>query len=100
MALFLRLAFNEAINWKSYTQVVEASLPPNINTMIHRLFEHVEILHGTQLVSHALGFITAAKTGLSEAELEDMLSCDDEVSACTINSVCFVYVYLFVFCRF
>jgi hypothetical protein len=81
LPLLLRLAFNEAINWKSYTEVVESSLPPNVNTMIHRLFEHVEMLHGKQLVSHALGFITAAKTGMSDAELEDMLSCDDKVLA-------------------
>lgn len=79
LALFLRLAFSETIHWKSYTRVAESSLPVNVKAMINMLFDRLETLHGPKLVSHALGYITAAKTGLSEAELEDMLSCDDEV---------------------
>ena len=30
-------------------------------------------------VSRALAYITAAKSGLTESELEDILSCDDDV---------------------
>ena len=75
----MRLAFNEAIQWKSYARVTELSLPTNVKSMINMLFDHLEIRHGYKLVKHALGYITAANMGISEAELEDMLSCDDEV---------------------
>ena len=35
--------------------------------------------HGRILVFHALAYITASKSGLSETELEDLLSLDDRV---------------------
>jgi hypothetical protein len=35
--------------------------------------------HGRILVFHALAYITAAKSGLSESELEDLISLDDKV---------------------
>ena len=31
------------------------------------------------MISHALGYISSAKNGIAEAEIEDVLSCDDEV---------------------
>ena len=42
--------------------------------------------HGKLLVSHALAYITASKSGLSESELEDLISLDDKVTdVCCIN---------------
>lgn len=35
--------------------------------------------HGRILVFHALAYITASKSGLSESELEDLISLDDKV---------------------
>ncbi len=39
----------------------------------------VETKHGWFLVSHALAYVTAAKSGVSETELEDLISLDDKV---------------------
>jgi hypothetical protein len=39
----------------------------------------VFLQHGRILVFHALAYITAAKSGLSESELEDLISLDDKV---------------------
>ena len=39
----------------------------------------VESKHGWLLVSHALAYVTAARSGLSETELEDLISLDDKV---------------------
>ena len=50
-----------------------------------KLFERIENQHGKILVSHALGYVTAAKGGLSEAELEDLLSLDEKVNTATFN---------------
>ena len=46
-----------------------------------KLLDRIENQHGKILVSHALGYLTAAKSGLSEAELEDLLSLDEKVSS-------------------
>ncbi|VEL25473.1 unnamed protein product, partial [Protopolystoma xenopodis] len=43
------------------------------------LFRLWESQHGTLFTSHALAFITAAREGLSEDELEDLFSIDDEI---------------------
>ena len=46
---------------------------------IDLLFQKVEERHGYLLVAHCLAYITAAKHGLSESEMEDVVSLDDEV---------------------
>lgn len=35
----------------------------------------LEVIHGKLLVSHALGYLTASKYGLSSQDLEELLSC-------------------------
>eukprot|EP00057_Strongylocentrotus_purpuratus_P015686 XP_011670160.1 PREDICTED: NACHT and WD repeat domain-containing protein 1 isoform X1 [Strongylocentrotus purpuratus] len=77
--LFLKLLFEEARRWKSYTEVREEDLAVTVRAAIWKLFERLERQFGYKLVSHALGYITAARSGLSHAELEDILSIDDEV---------------------
>ena len=46
---------------------------------IKALFERTERQHGDLFARRTLAYITAAKSGLTESELEDILSCDDEV---------------------
>jgi len=43
------------------------------------LFSRLEDEHGCAFVSHTLGYITAAKYGLTESELLDVLTCDLKV---------------------
>jgi len=43
------------------------------------LFEKIEKYYGKIFVQKALGALTVAKPGLSQLELEDILSCDDEL---------------------
>lgn len=77
--LFLKLIYTEASQWSSYTDVSGVSLGASVKEAISLLFERIERKHGKVLVSHALGYITAARHGLTESELEDILSLDDEV---------------------
>ena len=79
LPLFLKLAFDEACRWKSYTPHNETDLPSTIREIIHSLFDRLERIHGKMLVSHALAYISASKNGLTESELEDLLSLDDDV---------------------
>ncbi|XP_070559643.1 NACHT domain- and WD repeat-containing protein 1-like [Ptychodera flava] len=77
--LFLKLAFDQACYWRSYTPISDLDLGDSVRSAIALLYGRLEKIHGETLVSHALGYITAARNGLSEAELEDVLSIDDEV---------------------
>ena len=79
LPLYLKLAFDEACRWKSYTPSTGTALAPTVRDIINALFERVERVHGKILVTHALGYVTASKNGLTEPELEDLLSLDDEV---------------------
>ncbi|XP_019626085.1 PREDICTED: NACHT domain- and WD repeat-containing protein 1-like [Branchiostoma belcheri] len=77
--LFLKLAFDEARRWKSYTPESELRIAQSARAAINLLYERLEVQHGTVFVSHTLGYIAAARKGISEHELEDVLSLDDEV---------------------
>ena len=77
--LFLKLLFEDFVHWRSYDDSDEIKLPTDVRNAITTLFEDLERKHGSILVSHALGYLTAAKNGRTQTELEDVLSCDDEV---------------------
>ena len=79
LPLYLKLSFDEASRWKSYTSPNDTKLASTIKGIIHDLLDRVERLHGKALVSHALAYITASRNGLTESELEDILSLDDVV---------------------
>ncbi|XP_074240537.1 NACHT domain- and WD repeat-containing protein 1 isoform X3 [Saimiri boliviensis] len=73
----LRLAFEEARKWASFT--VPAPLASTAEEATHQLCARLEQTHGRLLVARVLGYIVSSRHGLSEAELKDVLSLDDEV---------------------
>ena len=79
LPLYLKLAFEEARRWKSYTPARD--LAPDISGIIRQLFERLsqDANHGRVVVSRCLGYLAAAKNGLSEDELLDLLSRDEDV---------------------
>ncbi|KAJ7373573.1 hypothetical protein OS493_011178 [Desmophyllum pertusum] len=77
--MFLKLIFTEASRWDSYTNVRGLDLGSDVPQAIRFLFQRLERKHGKTLTSRALGFITAGRNGLTENELEDALSLDDDV---------------------
>jgi hypothetical protein len=82
LPLYLKLAFEEARRWHSHDGVPE--LQPTIRGVIRDdLFARLsaEANHGGVFVRHALGYLGAAKNGLSEDEILDVLSRDAEVLA-------------------
>ena len=78
LPIFCKLVFAEICRWKSYSKPQDTYLAHNVMDSIFLLFEKVETKHGWLLVSHALAYVTAAKSGLSETELEDLISLDDK----------------------
>jgi len=84
LPLYLRLATDIAMRWRSYDQVSVDEFPADVPSLVDKLFDRLETRYGRMFVSRALGYVTAAKNGLAVAELEDILSCDDDV----LDSVC------------
>ncbi|MEN6553436.1 MAG: AAA family ATPase, partial [Methanobacterium sp.] len=83
LPLYLKLAFEESKLWNSYTPVPE--LESDIEWMINNLFERLSKPenHGEMLVSRSLGYLSAAKNGLTEDEMLDILALDDDVFSLT-----------------
>ena len=73
LPLFLKLIYATVARWKSYSKPQETVLFKSVQQSIHALFDRVESQHGKLLVSHALSYITAAKAGISDSELEDLV---------------------------
>eukprot|EP00735_Rhodelphis_limneticus_P010099 TRINITY_DN2918_c0_g1::TRINITY_DN2918_c0_g1_i3::g.4348::m.4348 TRINITY_DN2918_c0_g1::TRINITY_DN2918_c0_g1_i3::g.4348 ORF type:complete len:2265 (+),score=833.61,sp/Q149M9/NWD1_HUMAN/29.79/4e-82,MBT/PF02820.13/1.8e-14,MBT/PF02820.13/30,MBT/PF02820.13/0.24,MBT/PF02820.13/5.3e-16,MBT/PF02820.13/1e-12,WD40/PF00400.27/5.9e-12,WD40/PF00400.27/18,WD40/PF00400.27/8.4,WD40/PF00400.27/5.5e-06,WD40/PF00400.27/4.3e-11,AAA_16/PF13191.1/4.8e-11,NACHT/PF05729.7/7.4e-10,EF-hand_6/PF13405.1/0.0003,EF-hand_5/PF13 len=83
--LFYRLAYDESCRWRSFDPVADSDtgpgvrLAPSVRGLIDTMFARLERYHGTLLVSHAFSAITAARFGLTNNEVEDVISCDDVV---------------------
>ncbi|KAL4232336.1 hypothetical protein ACF0H5_009907 [Mactra antiquata] len=77
--LFLKLSFEESTTWTSHLSEDKTILQHTVRASIDYLFQKLEKLHGKILVSRALAYLTLANNGATEAELEDILSCDDDV---------------------
>ncbi|CAI5799194.1 domain- and WD repeat-containing 1 [Podarcis lilfordi] len=78
-ALALSLALAEAIRWASYGPLSALAVPLTATEAAHRLCGRMEEAHGSVLVANALGYLACARNGLSEAEMKDVLSLDNEV---------------------
>jgi len=77
--LYLKLAFEEAHRWKSYTD--EMKLSQDTKGIIKdNLFKRLEADHGKMLVSRFFGYMAASRemNGLAEDELLEILSSDNE----------------------
>jgi NACHT domain- and WD repeat-containing protein len=80
LPLYLKLAFEEARRWRSFDTVAPGTLGETSESLIRSLFARLsaEKDHGAVLVSRSLGYLAAARFGLSEDELIDILSADEE----------------------
>ncbi|NWG14677.1 MAG: DUF4062 domain-containing protein [Acidobacteria bacterium] len=81
LPLYFRLAFEEALRWRSYDSVDDCTLGEGIEGIIERLFQRLadEANHGPVVVSHVLGYLAAARYGGAEDEMLELLSRNDEV---------------------
>ncbi|GFR74146.1 NACHT and WD repeat domain-containing protein 1 [Elysia marginata] len=77
--LYLKLLMDEAVTWPSYVDVKDLTLPATVREAISALFQGLETKFGLEFVRGSLGLLTVGLNGLSELELEDALSCMDNV---------------------
>jgi WD40 repeat protein len=79
LPLYLRLAFEEGRLWRSFEKV--GVLGDDVCALIGDMFSRLSDAanHGPTFVERSLSYLTAAKDGLTEEEIVDVLSADDEV---------------------
>lgn len=77
--LFAKIVYEEVLKWHSYDEPMDNELEHTLEGLIRNIFERLEQKHGKLLVSKILGYLTASKNGLTESELEDILSLDDDL---------------------
>ncbi|XP_053228848.1 NACHT domain- and WD repeat-containing protein 1 [Podarcis raffonei] len=78
-ALPLSLAVAEARRWPSFASLSALAVPLTAAEAAHRLCGRLEEAHGSVLVANALSYLACTRNGLSEAEMKDVLSLDNEV---------------------
>ncbi|XP_067929289.1 NACHT and WD repeat domain-containing protein 2-like [Watersipora subatra] len=74
--LYAQMCFQQVVKWRSFDHPY---LPTTLPGLCERLLDILEIQHGKLVTSHILSMVTSSLYGLSEAELEDILSIDDEL---------------------
>nr|XP_006629711.1 PREDICTED: NACHT and WD repeat domain-containing protein 2 isoform X1 [Lepisosteus oculatus]XP_015200347.1 PREDICTED: NACHT and WD repeat domain-containing protein 2 isoform X1 [Lepisosteus oculatus] len=79
LPMFVNLIYREVMHWRSHKDVDGTSLCRTVHESIEHLFWSLENKLSSRFVFRALGYITIAKAGLSEMELEDILSLDNSV---------------------
>ena len=75
--LHLRLIHDRVIKWRSYDAA--QTLPSTVPGLIGIIFDDLERLHGKKLVAEIMGLLSASRCGLSEANLLDLVSGNDDV---------------------
>jgi hypothetical protein len=83
LPLYLELAFQEARRWRSDTPEEETTLEKDVVGIVRQLLDRLAQpeQHGPVLPERTLGCLAAAKDGLAEDELLDVLSADAAVLA-------------------
>ena len=77
--LYMKMLMDISCKWRSYEDVTGISLPLSIEDSIHSIFQTVEKKFGSSFLRACLGYLTIGDGGLSEVELEDILSMQDAV---------------------
>lgn len=79
LPLYLKFAFEEARLWHSYDEI--KLLATDVKGIIGDLFTRLseDKNHGAMMVKRSLGYLAAARYGLTEDELLEVLSMDKEV---------------------
>lgn len=79
--LYLKLATEEAKKWVSSDR--PDPLPREIGEMVSALFDRLacDSEHGAVMVKHSMGYLAAARNGLSEEEMLEILSLDEAVAS-------------------
>jgi tetratricopeptide (TPR) repeat protein len=78
--LYLRVLAEEARQWPSWLEPERIVLGENIAELIGAMFTRLEdkAVHGPELVTAAMGYLVAARRGLSQNEMLEVLWADED----------------------
>jgi NACHT domain- and WD repeat-containing protein len=80
LPLYVKVIFDIVTKWHSFYEPDSGfSMCLKIDDIIRYLFGLLELEHGKLLFSRAVVYMTSFQDGISESEIEDILSLDDEV---------------------
>jgi len=79
LPLYVGMVFPEIMQWRSFDVIEPDALGHSCESYLERLFDKLEHLHGTVVVKHSMALLTASVTGLSDMEMEDLLSLNNDV---------------------
>ena len=80
LPLYMKLVFDIISTWHSYDPIdVELQKLKTVDDCIRYLFNHLKTVHNSTLFRRAICYMTACRNGISQNELEDVLSLDDDV---------------------
>jgi len=78
LPLYLKLLFEEACTWNSYSDISSIKLAANVEGLIKILFERLYKDHTKKTVDKVLSYIAASRNGLTEDEILEVLTSDHE----------------------
>lgn len=79
LPLFVNLVSERCLYWHSFTPEHKLRLDNTLQAAIQTLFQQLEVKHGQVFVMHSISYLTASRNGISQSEMNDLLSLDDEV---------------------
>ncbi|XP_063060464.1 NACHT and WD repeat domain-containing protein 2 [Engraulis encrasicolus] len=85
LPLYAELLYRQVNLWDSETEVTEKTLSQGVHNNIHVFLNQLEAKHGQELVCRSLSLLTLSRYGLTEAELTDILSCEDDLVSAFIS---------------
>ncbi|KAI1893916.1 hypothetical protein AGOR_G00128580 [Albula goreensis] len=79
LPLYVELLHRQVCTWSSRMDITEESVIKGVHDNIRRFLAQLEQDHGKELVCKAMCYLAIAKSGITEAELTDILSCENDV---------------------
>ncbi|XP_062861213.1 NACHT and WD repeat domain-containing protein 2 [Trichomycterus rosablanca] len=79
LPLYVELLYRQVCCWDSMLEITSDTVVPGVHTNIGLLLDNLEAKHGKVLVARTLEYLNLSRFGLTESELTDLLSCDDDI---------------------
>ncbi|CAD5120533.1 DgyrCDS9098 [Dimorphilus gyrociliatus] len=79
LPLYVNLVNEQCMNWCSFTPENKMRLDTTLQAAIQTLFQQLEVKYGQVFVMHSISYLTASRSGISQSEMNDILSIDDDV---------------------
>ncbi|XP_066556173.1 NACHT and WD repeat domain-containing protein 2 [Amia ocellicauda] len=79
LTLYVELLHRQVSHWRSDVEITGDSVRKGVHENIKWFLDQLEEKHGKEMVSKAICYLTLAKSGITETELTDLLSSEDNV---------------------